>query len=103
VFDCSARTIFQSRQVRVLVQNCPTSKQKINGTKAALVPSLSFTYYLNSHAAGMVSAASDKNISLQLGSVTSVKKKLILKFSAVKKLFPLKIFSQNIGIRFLLV
>jgi hypothetical protein len=49
--------------------------KKINGTKAALVPSLTFTCYLNSHAAGMVSAASGKNISSQFGSVTSVKKK----------------------------
>ena len=38
-----------------------------------------------------------KNISPDFGSVTSVKKKLILKFSAVKKLFPLKIFSQIIA------
>jgi hypothetical protein len=35
---------------------------------------------LNSHAAGMVSAASGKNISPQFGSVTTVQKKLILFF-----------------------
>jgi hypothetical protein len=96
---CSAfaKNGFSVTPCGVLVQNCSTSKQKKNGTKAALVPSLTFTCYLNSHAAGMVSAASGKNISPQFGSVTSVKKKLILKFSAVKKLFPLKIFSQIIA------
>ena len=73
------------------------ANKKINGTKAALVPSLTFTCYLNSHAAGMVSAASGKNIPPRFGSVTSVKKKkLILKFYAVKKLFPLEIFSFKI-------
>jgi len=46
---------------------------------------------------------SGKNISAQFGSVTSVTEKLILKFSAVKKLFLLEIFSQNIGMRFVLV
>jgi hypothetical protein len=51
----------------------------------------------------MVSAASGKNISSQFGYVTTVKKKLILKFSAVKTLFPLEIFSQNIGMRSVLV
>ena len=62
------------------------ANKKINGTKAALVPSLTFTCYLISHAAGMVSATSGQNVSPQFGSVTSVKKKLILKFLAVKKL-----------------
>ena len=62
------------------------ANKKINGTKAALVPSLTFTCDLNSHAAGMVSAASGETIPPQFGSVTSVKKKLILKFLAVKKL-----------------
>ena len=79
------------------------ANKKINRTKAALVPSLTFTCYLNSHAAGMVSAASGQNIPPQFGSVTSVKKKLILKFSAVKKLVPLEIFGQNIEMRFVLV
>ena len=51
----------------------------------------------------MVSAASGKNISPQFGSVTSVKKKVDIKISAEKKLFPLEIFSQNIGMRFVLV
>ena len=64
---------------------------------------MTFTRYLNSHAAGMVSLASGKNVSPQFGSVTSVKKKLTLKFYAVENLFPLEIFSQNIGMRFVLV
>jgi hypothetical protein len=54
---------------------------------------------VNSHAAGMVSAASGKNmgknISPQFGPLTSVKKKMILKFSAVKTLFPIR-FSVKI-------
>jgi hypothetical protein len=39
--------------------------KKLTEPFAALVPSRTFTYYLNSHAAGMVSAASGKNISPQ--------------------------------------
>ena len=65
------------------------ANKKINGTKEGLVPSLTLTCYLNSHAAGMVPAASGQNICPQFGPVTSVKKKLILKFLAVKKRFPL--------------
>ena len=61
------------------------ANKKINGPKAALVPSMTFTCYLNSHTAGMVSAASGANIPPQFGSVTSVKKKLMLNFLAVKK------------------
>jgi hypothetical protein len=59
-----------------LFKTVQQANKKINGTKAALVPSLTFTCYLNSHAAGMVSAASGQNISPQFGSVTSVKKKV---------------------------
>ena len=49
----------------------------------------------------MVSAASGKNISLHFGSVTTVKKKVDIKIILlhVKTLFPLEIFSQNIGMR----
>ena len=65
---------------------------------------LNNTNIVSSHAAGMVSAAaSGKNISPQFVSVTSVKKKLMLKFSAVKTLSQLEIFSQNIGMRSVLV
>jgi hypothetical protein len=64
---------------------------------------VTFSWYLNSHAASMVSAASGKNISSQFGSVTSVGKKLILNFFAVKKLFPLKTFRQIIAMRFVVV
>jgi hypothetical protein len=39
--------------------------KKLTEPLAALVPSLMFTYYLKSHAAGMVWAASGKNISPQ--------------------------------------
>ena len=75
-----------SVRVRYLFKTVQQANKKINGTKAALVPSLTFTCYLNSHAAGMISAASGETIPPQFGYVTSVKKKLILKFLAVKKL-----------------
>jgi hypothetical protein len=40
-----------------LLKTVRQANKKINGTKAALVPSLTFTCYLNSRAAGTVSAA----------------------------------------------
>ena len=60
--------------------------------------------YLNSHAAGMVSAAIGKNIPPRFGSVTSVKKKVDIKILCCEKAISIRdFFIQNIEMRSVLV
>ena len=55
-FDCSPSTefhYFSHSRCGCSFKTVQQANKKINGTKAALVPSLTFTCYLNSHAAGI--------------------------------------------------